>query len=97
MNAELDSILDNTNVVATIFMEDTRIATNVKVANERATGTKASEEVAKQVLNGTTYIGVAYGEAFVYNCEVTVTKDHEWEVAYKIFDKDTDVLLQSYK
>lgn len=59
MNAELDTILSDMNIVATIFLQDTRIATNVKANNARAIGTKASEQVAQQVLQGSTYIGVA--------------------------------------
>lgn len=59
MNGELDALLSNTNTVATIFLNDTRIATNVQINNERATGTQADEQVAQQVLNGEMYVGVA--------------------------------------
>jgi len=45
----------------TLFMEDTRIATNVKTEDgERAVGTKISEEVAQRVLvEGETFFGTA--------------------------------------
>jgi len=35
----------------------------------------------------------AYGEAVPYFCEVTLTKDHEFEVGYKIYDRKTRKLL----
>lgn len=38
----------------------------------------------------------AYGRAVPYYCEVTVTKDHEFEVSYKIYDaKSRDLILTS--
>lgn len=59
MNDELDHILSTMGVVSTIFLNDTRMATNVKIDGDRAVGTTASEEVSKKVLNGDTYIGTA--------------------------------------
>ncbi|WKA54482.1 hypothetical protein [Planococcus shixiaomingii] len=37
----------------------------------------------------------AYGKAIPYYCEVTVSKDHMFEIDYKIFDVETRELLQS--
>ncbi|MFB7640420.1 hypothetical protein [Peribacillus butanolivorans] len=38
----------------------------------------------------------AYGRAVPYYCEVTVTKNHEFEVSYKIYDaKSRDLILTS--
>jgi hypothetical protein len=38
--------------------------------------------------------GADYGRAVPYYCEVTVTKDHEFEVSYKIYDaKSRDLIL----
>ncbi|MDM5360687.1 hypothetical protein [Peribacillus sp. ACCC06369] len=38
----------------------------------------------------------AYGRAVPYYCEVTVTKNHEFEVSYKIYDaKSRDLILNS--
>lgn len=47
----VDTIQKESGYLATIFMNDTRVATNVLLDNgSRATGTKASEEVANTVL-----------------------------------------------
>ena len=35
----------------------------------------------------------AYGKAIPYYCEVTVTKDHLFEIGYKIYDVDSRELL----
>lgn len=59
MNNTLDELNTETGVVATIFLGDVRVATNVKTNGERATGTTAMPEVASKVLNGATYIGKA--------------------------------------
>lgn len=37
----------------------------------------------------------AYGQAIPYYCEVTVTKDHVFEIQYKIFDVETGNFLVS--
>ncbi|KYG26072.1 methyl-accepting chemotaxis protein [Alkalihalobacillus trypoxylicola] len=62
-NFELvDQIAEMTGGTVTIFQDDTRIATNVKVDGERAVSTRASNEVVQAVLkDGDTY----YGEANV--------------------------------
>jgi hypothetical protein len=36
----------------------------------------------------------SYGRAVPYYCEVTVTKDHEFEVSYKIYDAKSRELIQ---
>lgn len=55
----LDEVKEKTNMYATLFLQDTRIATNaVDAEGKRATGTKASEAVIINVLkNGTPYNG----------------------------------------
>lgn len=35
----------------------------------------------------------AYGKSIPYYCEVTVTRDHEFEIGYKIFDVNSRELL----
>lgn len=35
----------------------------------------------------------AYGKSIPYYCEVTVTKDHEFEIGYKIYDVNSRELL----
>lgn len=37
----------------------------------------------------------AYGQAIPYYCEVTVSKDHVFEIQYKIFDVETGKFLVS--
>lgn len=58
-NDFLDAIGERSNIVTTIFLHDTRIATNIKSNGERAIGTTASEAVSSVVLNGKDYVGVA--------------------------------------
>ncbi|MDQ0207249.1 methyl-accepting chemotaxis protein [Alkalicoccobacillus murimartini] len=62
-NFELvDQIAEMTGGTVTIFLDDTRISTNVEVDGERAISTQASDEVIQAVLkDGNTY----YGEANV--------------------------------
>lgn len=35
----------------------------------------------------------AYGKKVPYSCTMTVTKDHKWEIGYKIYDIDTKKLI----
>ncbi|MCT4476955.1 hypothetical protein N0U24_07220 [Peribacillus frigoritolerans] len=35
----------------------------------------------------------AYGKSIPYYCEVTVTKDHMFEIGYKIYDAKTRKLI----
>lgn len=61
-NSELiDEFTDGTDVLATVFQNDTRIATNVKdETGKRMTGTQASAEVITQVIKeGKDYSGTA--------------------------------------
>ena len=37
----------------------------------------------------------AYGKSIPYYCEITVTKDHMWEMDYKIYDLKTRKLIDS--
>lgn len=37
----------------------------------------------------------SYGRAVPYYCELTVTKDHEFEISYKIYDPKTKELIQT--
>lgn len=38
----------------------------------------------------------AYGKESLYYCEITVSKDHMWEIGYKIYDFKTRKLIDSY-
>ena len=39
----------------------------------------------------------AYGKSIPYYCDVTVTKDHMFEISYKIYDVKTRKLILSSK
>jgi len=39
----------------------------------------------------------AYGKSIPYYCQVTVTKDHQFEMSYKIYDAKTRKLIASGK
>lgn len=58
----IDEVTDALQVAATIFLDDLRIATSIRLDNgERAIGTRVSEEVAKVVLDrGERYLGRAF-------------------------------------
>lgn len=58
----VDEVGADTGDTVTIFLDDTRIATNVILNNERAVGTKASKEVVETVLKK---VENYYGEANV--------------------------------
>lgn len=54
----VDSVTEDTGLLATIFAAGTRISTTVKEDGKRLTGTTASDEVQKTVLqNGNTFFG----------------------------------------
>ncbi|WP_339263079.1 hypothetical protein MKY07_15850 [Solibacillus sp. FSL W7-1472] len=38
----------------------------------------------------------AYGKSIPYYCEITVTKDHMWEMDYKIYNLKTRQLMDSH-
>ncbi|MDR4886276.1 methyl-accepting chemotaxis protein [Fredinandcohnia sp. QZ13] len=63
----VDTIGKDTGDTVTIFLEDTRVSTNVMSNNERAVGTKASKEVVETVLkNGEVYYGEANVAGILY-------------------------------
>ncbi|WP_409300724.1 methyl-accepting chemotaxis protein [Peribacillus sp. SCS-155] len=76
-NYELvDSIGQDTGDTVTIFLGDTRIATNVLVGGERAVGTKISPEVAEVVLKGgKNYYGEAKVAGNMYQTAYMPIKD----------------------
>lgn len=37
----------------------------------------------------------AYGKDAPYYCSITVTKDHQWEIGYKIYEEKTKAILLS--
>ncbi len=57
----IDDFTEGSQVLATVFQNDTRVTTNVKDENgKRLTGTQASSQVIEQVINqGKPYIGTA--------------------------------------
>ncbi|QGT99571.1 Methyl-accepting chemotaxis protein [Candidatus Syntrophocurvum alkaliphilum] len=56
----VDSLRDATGSLATVFLDDTRISTNVMENGNRAVGTQVSSEVAQSVLvDGETFVGEA--------------------------------------
>lgn len=56
----VDQVKKSTNALVTIFMGDTRVATNVMNQGKRAIGTQASDNVIQTVLKeGKDYIGIA--------------------------------------
>ncbi|HSR04612.1 MAG TPA: methyl-accepting chemotaxis protein [Proteiniclasticum sp.] len=57
----VDGFTEDTQILATLFAEDTRVSSNIKKEDgERAVGTKASDEVIQQVLaEGKVYTGNA--------------------------------------
>lgn len=74
----VDDIAEMTDGTVTVFLGDTRVATNVIIDGNRAVGTQVSEAVANVVLNeGKTY----YGEANVVG--------HQYQTGYMpIFDRN---------
>lgn len=72
----VDAIKSDTDSISTIFLYDTRIATNVMKDGKRATGTKMSEEVANIVLKqGEIYEGDAIVTDKLYETKYTPIKD----------------------
>jgi len=58
-NKLVDTVKEKFGVEATVFMEDTRVATTIMNDGQRVLGTKASQEVAEKVLrNGNSHIGI---------------------------------------
>lgn len=72
----VDAIKADTDSISTIFLNDTRIATNVMKDGKRATGTKMSEEVANIVIKqGEIYEGDAIVADKLYKTKYTPIKD----------------------
>lgn len=72
----VDAIKADTDSISTIFLYDTRIATNVMKDGKRATGTKMSEEVANIVIKqGEIYEGDAIVADKLYKTKYTPIKD----------------------
>lgn len=73
----VDSVKAATNCPATIFLGDTRIATNVLKEGKRIEGTKVSQTVADAVLNrGEEYIGKANVNGSIYESKYIPIKDN---------------------
>lgn len=77
----VDEFKSATNSPATIFMKDTRVATNVLKEGKRAVGTKVSSEVADVVINqGKDFIGEAIVVDTKYLAKYVPIKDKEGKV-----------------
>ena len=72
----VDLIGEDTGYTVTIFLEDTRISTNVMIDGERAIGTQASAEVVNTVLkNGENFYGEANVAGNMYQTAYMPIKD----------------------
>lgn len=77
----VDEFKSATNSPATIFMKDTRVATNVLKEGKRVVGTKVSSEVADVVINqGKDFIGEAIVVDTKYLAKYVPIKDKEGKV-----------------
>jgi methyl-accepting chemotaxis protein len=84
--AFVDAIKESTNSPATIFLGDTRIATNVINEGKRAVGSKVSKEVADVVLkNGKEFVGSANVLDSVYQAKYTPIKNSSGQVLGILF------------
>jgi len=82
----VDAVKVATNSPATIFLEDTRISTNVLNNGQRAIGTKASDEVVKRVLKeGKEYSGEADVTGTIYQSKYIPIKDSKDQVIGMLF------------
>lgn len=82
----VDAIKKDTGSISTIFLNDTRVATNVMVNDKRATGTKMSAEVADVVLKqGKTYVGEATVTNVLYQTKYIPLKDPNGKVVGAFF------------
>lgn len=76
----VDKIGKDTGDTVTIFLGDTRIATNVMVDNKRAIGTQVSAEVAEKVLKqGENFYGEANVAGNIYQTAYMPLKDQRGE------------------
>nr|WP_232337014.1 methyl-accepting chemotaxis protein [Lysinibacillus timonensis] len=77
----VDKIGEDTGDTVTIFLGDTRIATNVMTNGERAVGTQASAEVVNAVLkNGENYYGEANVAGNMYQTAYMPLKNSSGEI-----------------
>jgi methyl-accepting chemotaxis protein len=77
----IDFIGNLTDNTVTIFAEDTRVATNVKVEGKRAVGTTISDEVGQVVLEeGKDYYGKANVVGSMYQTAYTPLKNADGEI-----------------
>lgn len=82
----VDAVKNDTGSISTIFLNDTRIATNVMTNGKRATGTKMSEQVADVVLKqGDTYDGEATVTDMIYQTKYIPIKDLNGKVIGAFF------------
>jgi methyl-accepting chemotaxis protein len=82
----VDNIKTDTDSIATIFLNDTRISTNVMVDGKRAVGTKMSEKVADIVLKqGKVYDGEATVVGSLYQTRYTPITDSSGKVIGAFF------------
>lgn len=92
----VDAIKKDTGSISTIFLNDTRVATNVMTNEKRAIGTKMSAEVAEVVLKqGETYEGEAIVTDILYQTKYIPIKDSTGKVIGAFFvgvEKDSMVL-----
>ena len=85
-NEFVDAIKSDTEAITTIFLNDTRIATNVQVDGKRAIGSKMSENIAEIVLKqGKSYEGEATVVGSLYNAKYTPLKDSTGKVIGAFF------------
>jgi len=82
----VDAIKTDTGSISTIFLNDTRVATNVMTNEKRAIGTKMSVEVADVVLKqGKTYAGEAIVTGILYQTKYIPIKDSTGKVIGAFF------------
>lgn len=82
----VDNIKADTNSICTIFLNDTRVSTNVMTDGKRAVGTKMSSKVADVVLKqGKEYEGEAVVVGTLYQTIYTPIKDSSGKVIGAFF------------
>lgn len=82
----VDNIKTDTNSICTIFLNDTRVSTNVMIDGKRAVGTKMSDKVAEVVLKqGKSYEGDAVVVENVYQTKYTPIKNSSGKVVGAFF------------
>ncbi len=95
-NQLVDMIGKETDDTVTIFLNDTRIATNVQKDGKRATGTQASQEVIDAVLtNGQTFYGEANVLGKEYQTAYMPLKDTAGEVVGIMYVGASEAMIDS--